>query len=166
MLQNLSVLTRGHTLCPKVLLLGGPNTFIRGMVECWRHHLPQVWAERNVEVSAGASVEDLVIVPPNAQYFGAIGAVEFGKIEIEENPDLGVYQGHEHLAWYIEVGRVQDKQRGGVQGLWRTREELDAFLAEYRREPWQAATVPAGPDGAGVPGRRRRFDEHQGHPDG
>src|ERR1700752_775167 len=28
-LQNLSVLTRGHTLRPHVLLLGGPNSFIR-----------------------------------------------------------------------------------------------------------------------------------------
>ncbi len=143
-LQNLSVLTRGHTLCPKVLLLGGPNTFIRGMAECWRHHLPQMWAERNVEVPAGARVEDLVVVPPNGQYFGAIGAVEFGKLEIEENPDLGVYQGHEHLAWYIEVGRVQDKQRGGVQGLWRSREELEAFREEYRQRPWEPARFGPG----------------------
>lgn len=143
-LQNLSVLTRGHTLCPKTLLLGGPNTFIRGMVECWRHHLPRMWAERNVDLPAGATVEDLIIVPPNAQYFGAIGAVEFGKLEIEESPNLGVYQGHEHLAWYIDVGRVQDKQRGGVQGLWRSREELDAFLQEYRREPWQPTTFQPG----------------------
>jgi len=30
-LQNLSVLTRGHTLRPHVLLLGGPNSFIQGM---------------------------------------------------------------------------------------------------------------------------------------
>jgi hypothetical protein len=29
-LQNLSVLTRGHTLRPHVLLLGGPNGFIQG----------------------------------------------------------------------------------------------------------------------------------------
>ena len=29
-LQNLTVLTRGQVLCPKVLLLGGPNTFIPG----------------------------------------------------------------------------------------------------------------------------------------
>lgn len=143
-LQNLSVLTRGHTLSPKVLLLGGPNTFIRGMVQCWRHHLPQMWAERNVDVPTGATIEDLVIVPPNAQYFGAIGAVEFGKLEIEESPDLGVYQGHEHLAWYINVGRLQDKQRCGVQGLWRTREELEAFFQEYRCEPWQPKPFASG----------------------
>jgi len=32
--QNISVLTRGNTLRPEVLLLGGPNTYIRGMKEC------------------------------------------------------------------------------------------------------------------------------------
>ena len=39
-LQNLSVLTRGHTLRPHVLLLGGPNTFIRGMREAWHGQHP------------------------------------------------------------------------------------------------------------------------------
>jgi activator of 2-hydroxyglutaryl-CoA dehydratase len=38
--QNLSVLTRGHTLMPYVLLLGGPNTYIKGMVECWKAQHP------------------------------------------------------------------------------------------------------------------------------
>src|SRR6516162_9022546 len=46
--QNLSVLTRGNTLRPQVLLLGGPNTYIRGMVECWRQNIPVVWKERKV----------------------------------------------------------------------------------------------------------------------
>jgi len=41
--QNLSVLTRGHTLRPTVLLLGGPNTYIRGMRECWRHNIALMW---------------------------------------------------------------------------------------------------------------------------
>ena len=40
-LQNLSVLTRGHTLRPHVLLLGGPNTFIRGMREAWDREYPE-----------------------------------------------------------------------------------------------------------------------------
>ncbi len=39
-LQNLTVLTRGHTLRPHVLLLGGPNTFIRGMREAWQAQHP------------------------------------------------------------------------------------------------------------------------------
>src|SRR5262245_62305855 len=44
--QNLSVLTRGNTLLPEVLLLGGPNTFIRGMTEAWKEAIPRVWEER------------------------------------------------------------------------------------------------------------------------
>src|ERR1017187_3396803 len=36
-MQNLSVLTRGNTLLPVVLLLGGPNCYIKGMRDCWKH---------------------------------------------------------------------------------------------------------------------------------
>src|SRR5213596_1823964 len=48
-LQNLSVLTRGHTLRPHVLLLGGPNCFIKGMREAWQHNIPKTWEERKVQ---------------------------------------------------------------------------------------------------------------------
>src|SRR6201987_5419561 len=47
-LQNLSVLTRGHTLRPHVLLLGCPNSFIRGMREAWQANIPRMWQERKV----------------------------------------------------------------------------------------------------------------------
>ena len=40
-LQTLSVLTRGHTLRPHVLL-GGPNGFIRGMREAWQANIPRM----------------------------------------------------------------------------------------------------------------------------
>ena len=40
--QNLSVLTRGNTLQPTVLLLGGPNTYIPAMRDCWRANIPKV----------------------------------------------------------------------------------------------------------------------------
>src|SRR3974390_3055624 len=42
-LQNLSVLTRGNTLRPHVLFLGGPNSFIRGMREAWQATIPRMW---------------------------------------------------------------------------------------------------------------------------
>ena len=45
-LQNLTVLTRGHTLRPHVLLLGGPNSFIRGMREAWQQNIPAVGRTR------------------------------------------------------------------------------------------------------------------------
>src|SRR5215471_18054800 len=81
LLQNLSVLTRGHTLKPHVLLLGGPNSFIRGMREAWQANIPRMWQERKVKIPDGAKPEDLIEVPENDQYFEALGTVEFGRNE-------------------------------------------------------------------------------------
>src|SRR3984893_2138183 len=91
-LQNLSVLTRGHTLRPHVLLLGGPNSFIRGMREAWQANIPRMWQERKVAVPEGAKPEDLIKVPQNAQYFAAMGAIEFGR---SEDDSVGCYLGYE-----------------------------------------------------------------------
>ena len=135
--QNLSVLTRGHTLRPKVLLLGGPNTYIRGMYECWAHNIQGVWKERHVEVPADARPEDLIIVPENAQYFAALGAVEFAKSELEDNPDQGVFRGTGQLRWYIEVGRGEEKKSAGSGGLAKDEADLARFKARYRPEQWQ-----------------------------
>jgi activator of 2-hydroxyglutaryl-CoA dehydratase/predicted nucleotide-binding protein (sugar kinase/HSP70/actin superfamily) len=142
--QNLSVLTRGNTLRPKVLLLGGPNCYIKGMVECWRHNIPVVWKERKVELPDGATADDLIIVPENAQYFAALGAIEFAKIEVQDDPQLGVYQGKEQLRWYIDVGRVEEKQSRGSAGLWKSAEELEAFKQRYRKQPWHPKRFAPG----------------------
>ena len=72
-MQNLSVLTRGNTLQPVVLLLGGPNCYIKGMRDCWKHNIPKIWEERNTPLPEGVPPEDLIKTPDNAQYFAAIG---------------------------------------------------------------------------------------------
>src|SRR5215471_12319392 len=90
-LQNLSVLTRGHTLRPHVLLLGGPNSFIRGMREAWQANIPRMWQERKVAIPDGSQPEDLIKVPQNAQYFAALGAVQFGRTE---DDCIGCYRGY------------------------------------------------------------------------
>ena len=49
--QNLSVLTRGNTLRLTVLLLGGPNTYVPAIRDCWkrpvlrRHRLGALWQD-------------------------------------------------------------------------------------------------------------------------
>ena len=48
-MQNLTVLTRGNTLMPKVLLLGGPNTYLPFLQECWRMRISELWDERGVD---------------------------------------------------------------------------------------------------------------------
>lgn len=142
--QNLSVLTRGHTLRPKVMLLGGPNSYIKGMQECWRHNIPVIWKERNIPVPDGSAIEDLIIVPENAAYFAALGAVEFARQEIEDDPDAGVFAGTERLTWYLEVGRVEEKASAGGKGLITRQGEHEEFLARYRPEPWAPVRFAAG----------------------
>src|ERR687892_498830 len=113
-LQNLSVLTRGHTLRPHVLLLGGPNSFIKGMREAWIANIPRMWKERKVEIPEGSTPDQLIKVPQNAQYFAAIGAIEFGN---DEDQEVGRYQGWSKLKYYIDFGRAEEKSAAGGKGL-------------------------------------------------
>ena len=136
-LQNLSVLTRGHTLRPHVLLLGGPNSFIRGMREAWQANIPRMWQERKVAIPDGAKPEDLIKVPQNAQYFAAMGAIEFGK---SEEDCVGCYHGYEKLVHYIDYGRQEEKAKSGAKGLTTSDTELDEFKVSYRRKKFTPAT--------------------------
>src|ERR1700727_1803034 len=148
-LQNLSVLTRGHTLRPHVLLLGGPNSFIRGMREAWQANIPRMWQERKVGIPDGAKPEDLIKVPQNAQYFAALGAIEFGK---SEEDSVGCYQGYEKLVHYIEYGRQEEKAKSGAKGLTTSNTELDDFKVSYRRKNFTPATFTANRTVAGFIG--------------
>jgi activator of 2-hydroxyglutaryl-CoA dehydratase len=127
-LQNLTVLTRGHTLRPHVLLLGGPNTFIRGMREAWQHNIPKMWAERGVDIPDRESPETLIKTPQNAQYFAALGAIEFGK---DEEDSVGRYAGASALERYINIGRLEEKAAAGGRGLSASAAELETFKAQY-----------------------------------
>ncbi len=140
-LQNLTVLTRGYTLRPYVLLLGGPNRFIRGMREAWRHNIPLIWKERGVDLPPDAAPEDLIKTPENALYFAAIGAVEFGK---GEDSETGRYVGTECLEHYILEGRQKEKQAFGCRGLSTSRAELEEFKAKYQRPSFVSATFRPG----------------------
>lgn len=142
--QNISVLTRGHTLMPEVLLLGGPNCYIKGMKDCWKFNIPKIWEERKVKLPEGVAPEDLIKVPDNAQYFAAIGAVEFGK---EEESHIGVYKGWKDLEHYILVGREEEKKKlsgGNTTGLSKNDEELNDFKDRYKVEKFIPAKFKEG----------------------
>src|SRR6202046_3612335 len=140
-LQNLSVLTRGHTLRPHVLLLGGPNSFIRGMREAWQANIPRMWQERKVAIPDGAKPEELIKVPQNAQYFAALGAIEFGR---SEDDAIGCYRGYENLIHYIDFGRQEEKAKSGGKGLIENLDEFDQFKESYRPKKFTPASFPRG----------------------
>ncbi len=131
--QNLSVLTRGNTLMPKVLLLGGPNTFIPAMVEAWRAHIPKIWQERNIDLGGVSNPESLIIVPERAEYYAAIGAVLYGR---EEPAHVGAYLGSTKLAEFIQGGISRTIAGGPTDtGLANSPEELAGFFEKYSCHP-------------------------------
>jgi activator of 2-hydroxyglutaryl-CoA dehydratase len=77
--QNLSVLTRGNTLRPEVLLLGGPHAFLPGLVQAWQDNLERLWQERGVTVDQ--PLDEAIRVPADALYFAALGAVVLDRSE-------------------------------------------------------------------------------------
>jgi len=148
-LQNLSVLTRGHTLRPQVLLLGGPNSFIRGMREAWQANIPRIWEERKVSVPNGARPEDLIKVPQNAVYFAALGAIEFGKTE---DDCIGCYRGSHQLIHYIDFGRQEEKAKSAARGFVDAPAELHVFKDAYRPKKFTPAVFRKGSTVAGFIG--------------
>jgi predicted CoA-substrate-specific enzyme activase len=148
-LQNLSVLTRGHTLRPHVLLLGGPNSFIRGMREAWQANIPRMWQERKVAIPEGAKPQDLIKVPQNAQYFAALGAIEFGRTE---DDCVGCYRGYGNLVHYIDYGRQEEKAKAGGKGLIDNHDEFDQFKEYYRPKKFVPATFQKNTTVAGFIG--------------
>ena len=140
--QNLAVLTRGNTLRPTVLLLGGPNTYIKGMQDCWKFNIPKVWEERNFPLPEGKDPKDLIMVPDNAQYFAALGCVRFA---MDEDANIGIYKGYEKLEWYINYGRLEEKQKKGGSGLVQDRKTNSASsrTVTSRRSLFPTPSSPA-----------------------
>ncbi|SNR61669.1 BadF/BadG/BcrA/BcrD ATPase family protein [Desulfurobacterium atlanticum] len=121
-LQNLTVLTRGYTVAPKVLLLGGPNTFFKGLQEAWRYHIENLWKEKSIPYS-----EKSVVIPENSQIFAALGAAIYGLKE------PCIYNGTESLLSFLSKGEDELKRKTGVVGLLKNKEELEEFKKEVFR---------------------------------
>ena len=83
----------------------------------------------------------MIKVPENAQYFAALGSVEFGK---EEEPAIGRYLGTEKLLYYIDYGRAEEKATAGGKGLVAEDAELVAFKSAYTSKKFNAAVFLPG----------------------
>ena len=105
-------------------------------------NIPKIWEERNTPLPEAVAPEDLIQTPDNAQYFAAIGSIEFGKTEEE---GVGQYLGWEKLEWYVNVGRDEEKaKRGGTGGLAKDEDDLAAFKRKYHPKKFVPATFQPG----------------------
>src|SRR6478735_2762204 len=147
--QNLSVLTRGNTLKARVLLLGGPNTYLPFLQDCWRLRIPQIWRERGYDYPKDIPIEELVFVPENAQYYAAFGAVLYG---LHEAAEVGWLKGTQGLVDYITTGR---RARLGEQAgppLSAGEREMADFREMYKIPKFVPATFTPGQHVKGVIG--------------
>ena len=135
-MQNLTVLTRGNTLMPNVLLLGGPNTYLPFLQECWRMRISELWDERGIDYDKN-NLNELINVPENAQYYAALGAVIFG--EGEANHDRS-FSGLIPLKTLVDTGGTNHNENNDAP-LVANKEELDAFKADYAIKPFTAPVL-------------------------
>jgi activator of 2-hydroxyglutaryl-CoA dehydratase/predicted nucleotide-binding protein (sugar kinase/HSP70/actin superfamily) len=140
-MQNLSVLTRGNTLRHRVLLLGGPNTYLPFLQECWRLRIPQGWEERGYDYPKDVPLEELIFVPENAEYYAAYGAVLFG---LHEPADVGRYRGLEPLKEFISHGRKAKLGEEAGPPLTQNPEQLEEFREQFRIPRFEPATFQPG----------------------
>lgn len=166
-LQNLSVLTRGGTLKHRVLLLGGPNTYLPFLQECWRLRIPQTWDERGYDYPKDVPIEELVFVPENAQYYAALGAVLYG---LHEEASVGVLSGLDGLREYMTTGRKARLGESAGPPLSKSDVELAEFRKLYaipkfepaRFEPGQTVSCVVGLDGGSTSSKAVIVDYEDG----
>jgi len=139
--QNLSVLARGATLPPPVLLLGGPHAFLPGLVERWRAALIELWRERGEPLPADP--EGAVRVPPDACQLAALGAVLHAAARDPRDSGTAPVSAVEALARLQARQRAQLEERG-LPGLLADPEERAALTAMARQSPALGLQGPAG----------------------
>ena len=160
-MQNLTVLTRGNTLMPNVLLLGGPNTYLPFLQECWRVRIAQIWDERGVKYEK-ENLNELVNVPDNAQYYAALGAIIFGEGEANnDKPFTGLIQ----LKTLVDTGGVVTSDKNDTP-LVSSAEELKEFKEKYAIKPFtppvlrEKTTCFLGIDGGSTSSKAVLCDEN------
>lgn len=144
-MQNLSVLTRGNTLRHRVLLLGGPNTYLPFLQECWRKRIPETWQERGYNYPKDIPIDELIFVPKNSQYYAAYGAVMYG---MHEPTGVGTYTGLKGLKEFIAHGRKAKLGENAGPPLVSSEKELEEFRKNY--------TIPSFTPASFAPGQKVR----------
>ena len=147
--QNLSVLTRGNTLKDRVLLLGGPNTFLPFLQACWRLRIPESWEQRGHVWDKSRPVEELIFVPEGSQYYAAYGAVLYG---LHEPQGVGRFTGLQGLLDFIHHGRKARLGEAAGPALVKDVDELERFRETYRIPKFVSATFSPGQVVRGVIG--------------
>ena len=140
-LQNLSVLTRGNTLKPKVLLLGGPNTYLPFLQECWKLRIPETWRDRGFVPPEGMSIDEMIFVPQNSELYAAYGAAVYG-MSLPATDQL--FRGLGPLQDFIKNGRRAKLGEQAGPPLAKDEGEIHSFRDTYKIPKFVPPTLQPG----------------------
>ena len=151
--QNLEVLVHGNILRDRVVLLGGPHTYLGFLAEFWRLYIQQTWdmlgwTPREMPLS------ELVHVPPDSLYFAAYGALFIGMESAKLSADPAgrrqdrIFPGIQRLSHYIAEGRVTQMLTSGAvsDGLVGSDEEAQQFARSHAVPPFHPPDLSPGTD--------------------
>ena len=165
-LQNLSVLTRGITLRHKVLLLGGPNTYLPFLQECWRKRIPETWDERGYDVPEGRADRGARSSSPRTRSTTRRSApCVYG---LHEAAEVGLYTGIDGLVDYMTErpqGAPRRERRPAARQARRTSSTTSASSTRSRSstpmklEPGQVVRGVIGLDGGSTSSKAVLIDE-------
>ena len=123
--QNIEVLVHGNVLADKVLMLGGPNTYIPVLLDLWREQIAETWKIHGYSPKE-SDLRKSVFLPDDSQFFAAIGAILFAR----ENHSLHI--SHVKKNWFEKAADGHSKRNSEVnRGLVENREELEEFRKRY-----------------------------------
>ncbi|HSC26470.1 MAG TPA: BadF/BadG/BcrA/BcrD ATPase family protein, partial [Vicinamibacterales bacterium] len=101
----------------------------------------RLWDDRGVALPEDADRDALIYAPEDAQYYGAIGAIEFG---LTESDDTGACRGADDLRRALEVGRGTARRKNGGRALVASDEEAQSIRALFAPPPFVVPRFEAG----------------------
>jgi activator of 2-hydroxyglutaryl-CoA dehydratase len=136
------------TAKPRVLLLGGPNTHLPFLRECWQKRIPETWRDRGFDYSKDVPVDALIFVPEHSDLYAAHGAALFG---IEEGA-AARFKGLAALEEFIAHGRRARLHDQAGPPLSADRDETRVFVDLYRIPRFVPPSIAPGQVVRGVIG--------------
>ncbi len=128
--QNLSVLTRGNTLRPTVLLAGRAEYLHQGDEGLLEVQYSQSLGRAQLPPAAGQGPPGIDSSPEERP---VLCRPRLRALRLGRRPAASAFtQAAEKLEWYINVGRTEEKQKKGGAGLYKTEDELTAFKERYK----------------------------------
>ena len=159
-MQNLSVLTRGNTLLPVVLLLGGPNCYIKGMRDCWKSQHPENLGRAQ---HAAARRRSARRPDQDARQRAVLRRHRLGRIRQDRR------RRRRPVPRLRKAGVVRQRRPRGGESQARRRRRAGqgrsrpgGVQAEVPHQEVHSHDVPAGRSGGRLRRHRRRLHLHQG----